>query len=254
MNATTTDIIVARSNQVDRLSSMLVWSVAVHVVVMAFVVVVPHPQSDLKQEEPMMISLGSGAPGPRTAGAQMAPRNVQAPQPDVKKAETAPAPVAKEMTLPDPRAKPQVRPKDAPKEATAKTVSTGEEVQKGEAKAETRVRGQGFPGLGSGGGRGAGGVTVDAPNFCCQEYIETMVERIKRNWVPTQEFPGVTRMMFTIHRNGRIEGIKRDRSSGFEVLDRESERALRLAQLPQLPERYTNPTLTVYLEFEYVRP
>src|SRR5688572_28057303 len=207
MNATTTDIIVARSKEVDRLSSMMVWSVAVHVVVMAFVVVVPHPQSDLKQEEPMMISLG-GAPGPRTGMTQMAARNVQAPQPDVKKAETAPAPVAKEMTLPDPRSKPQARPKDAPKEAAAKTVSTGAEVQKGEAKAETRVRGQGFAGLSSGGGGGAGGVTVDAPDFCCKEYIDTMVERIKRNWDPSQDVVGVTRMMFTIHRNGRIDGIK----------------------------------------------
>jgi outer membrane biosynthesis protein TonB len=95
---------------------------------------------------------------------------------------------------------------------------------------------------------------VDAPNFCCQEYINTMIERIRRNWKQDQDFAGVTRMVFTIHRDGRIEGIKRDRSSGFEVLDLESARALRLAQLPRLPERYTNPTLTVYLEFEYVKP
>jgi outer membrane biosynthesis protein TonB len=249
MNATTTDIIVARSREADRLSSMIVWSVAAHVVVMAVIGLAPHPQSDRKQEEPMLISLG-GAPGPRTGMTQMSARNVQAVQPDVKKAETAPSPVAKEMTLPDPRSKPQARPKDAPKEATAKTVSTGTEVQKGEAKAETRVRGQGFAGLSSGGG-GAGGVTVDAPDFCCQEYIHTLTERIKRNWNQNQSVTGVTRMVFTIHRTGRIEGIKRDRSSGFEVLDLESERALRLAQLPPLPDRYTNPTLTVYLEFAY---
>ena len=95
MNATTTDIIVARSREADRLSSMIVWSVAAHVVVMAVIGLAPHPQSDLKQEEPMMISLG-GAPGPRTGMTQMSARNVQAVQPDVKKAETAPSPVAKE--------------------------------------------------------------------------------------------------------------------------------------------------------------
>jgi outer membrane biosynthesis protein TonB len=253
MNASATDVIVARSREVDRLSTMMLWSLGVHVVVMAFLVVVPHPQADLTQEEPMMISLG-GAPGPRTGMTQMAARNVQAPRPETVKNDTAPAPVQKEMTLPDPRSKPQARPKDAPKEATAKTVSTGEEVQQGQARAETRVRGQGFAGLSSGGGAAGGGVTVDAPNFCCQEYINTMIERIRRNWKQDQDFAGVTRMVFTIHRDGRIEGIKRDRSSGFEVLDLESARALRLAQLPRLPDRYTNPTLTVYLEFEYVKP
>jgi TonB family protein len=252
MNATTTDIIVARSREADRLSSMIVWSVAAHVVVMAVIGLAPHPQSDLKQEEPMMISLG-GAPGPRTGMTQMSARNVQAVQPDVKKAETAPSPVAKEMTLPDPRSKPQARPKDAPKEATAKTVSTGTEVQKGEAKAETRVRGQGFAGLSSGGGGGTGGVTIDAPNFCCQEYISTMAQLIERNWTEKQTVSGVTRMMFTIRRDGRIENIKLERSSGFDVLDIEAARALRLTQLPPLPDRYLNPTLTIHLDFDYLR-
>lgn len=252
MNGSTTDIIVSRARDVDRLSGMVAWSFGAHIVVMAIVVLVPHPKADLAPKDVMMISL-SGAPGPRTGMTQMAARNVQAPQPEVKKAETAPAPVAREMTLPDPRSKPQPKPKTAPKEATAKTVSTGAQMQEGTAKAETRVRGQGFAGLSSGGGGGTGGVTVDAVNFCCPDYITTMAELVTQNWNGKQGLVGLTTMMFTIQRDGRIEGIQIEKGSGFIVLDTEAARALRNTRLPPLPSRYSNPTLTVHLEFAYER-
>lgn len=252
MNGSTTDVIVSRAREVDRLSTMVAWSFGAHVVVMALVVLVPHPAADTGPKDVMFISLG-GAPGPRTGMTQMGARNVQAQQPEaVKKIETAPAPVARDMTLPDPRSKPQARPRTAPKEAAAKTVSTGDAVQEGTAKAETRVRGQGF-GLSSGGGGGGGGVTVDAPNFCCPEYIITMNELVKQHWNGQQGIPGVTTMMFTIRKDGRIEGIQLEKGSGFTVLDNEARRALQIARLPPLPTRYTNPTLTVHLEFAYER-
>lgn len=252
MNGSTTDIIVSRAREVDRLSPMVGWSFAAHIVVMAFVVLVPHPAADTAPKDVMFISL-SGAPGPRTGMTQMAARNVQALQPEVKKAETAPAPVAREMTLPDPRAKPQARPKNAPKEAAAKTVSTGAEVQEGTAKAETRVRGQGFAGLSSGGGGGTAGVTVDAVNFCCPDYIITMNELVKQYWNQKLGIAGVTTMMFTIRRDGRIENVRVEKPSGFIALDNEARRALQITRLPPLPSRYPNSTLTVHLEFEYVR-
>ena len=252
MNGSTTDIIAARARHVDRLSPMVGWSFAAHIVVMAFVVLVPHPAADTEPKDVMFISL-SGAPGPRTGMTQMAARNVQALQPEVKKAETAPAPVAREMALPDPRAKPQARPKNAAKEAAAKTVSTGAEVQEGSAKAETRVRGQGFAGLSSGGGGGTAGVTVDAVDFCCQDYIITMNELVKQFWNQKLGIAGVTTMQFTIRKDGRIEDVKVEKPSGFVALDNEARRALQITRLPPLPARYPNPTLTVHLEFEYVR-
>jgi TonB family protein len=254
MTGSTTDVIIARSRDVDRLSTMVLWSVAAHVVVTAVVLLVPHPQADLKPKEVMVISLG-GAPGPRTGMTQMSARNVQAVQPDVKKPEAAPTPVPQDMTLPNPKAKPQPqpKPKTAPKEAAAKTASTGAEVQKGAAKAETRVRGQGFAGLSTGGGGGVGGITVDAPDFCCPGYITTMAELVKQNWNGNHGLVGVTTMMFTVTRDGRIEAVKLEKSSGFTVLDTEAGRALRVTRLPPLPSRYTNPTLTVHLEFAYER-
>lgn len=253
MNGSTTDVIVSRARNDDRLSTMVGWSFAAHIIVMAFVVLVPHPAADTAPKNVMFISL-SGAPGPRTGMTQMAARNVQAQQPEaVKKVETAPAPVARDMTLPDPRSKPQARPKSAPKDSAAKTVSTGAEVQEGTAKAETRVRGQGFAGLSSGGGGGTAGVTVDAVDFCCQDYIITMNELVKQYWNQKLGIPGVTTMKFTIRRDGRIEDVQVEKPSGFVALDNEARRALQITRLPPLPSRYPNSTLTVHLEFEYVR-
>ena len=252
MNGTTTDVIVARSHDVDRLSTMVFWSIGAHVVVTAFILLMPHSNADLRPKEVMTITIG-GAPGPRTGMTQTGARAVQAPEPEpLKRAETAPAPVKPEMTLPDPKLKPRQQPKIAPKEAAAKTQSTGAEPQEGTAKAETRVRGQGF-GLSSSGGGGTGGVTVDALNFCCPDYIHTMADLVTQNWNGKQGLVGLTTMTFTIQKDGRIEGIQVEKGSGFAVLDNEAARALRIVKLPPLPPRYTNPTLTVHLEFEYHR-
>jgi TonB family protein len=60
-------------------------------------------------------------------------------------------------------------------------------------------------------------------------------------------------MMFTITRNGSLERIQLETSSGFQALDNEAARALRVVRLPPLPSRYTNQTLTVHLEFAYQR-
>jgi TonB family protein len=252
MNGSATDVIVARSHNVDRLTTMVMWSIGAHVVVTALIVLMPHTKADLTPKDVMTITIG-GAPGPRTGMTQMGAKAVQAPEPEpVKRAETAPAPTKPEMTLPDPKLKPRPAPKSAPKEAAAKTQSTGAEPQEGTAKAETRVRGQGF-GLSSGGGGGTGGVTVDAINFCCPDYISTMADLVRQGWNGRQGITGVTKMMFTITKDGRLEGIQLETSSGFQALDNEAARALRVARLPPLPSRYTNPTLTVHLEFAYER-
>ena len=200
----------------------------------------------------MTITIG-GAPGPRTGMTQMGARAVQAPEPAVKKAETAPAPVKPEMTLPDPKLKPRQQPKNAPKEAAAKTLSTGAEPQEGTAKAETRVRGQGF-GLSSGGGGGAGGVTVDAVNFCCPDYILTM------SGVGGAELERESGTYGTDHHEvHHLEGRCDRRDSGRETKRvsaarrRGGEGAASRTSCRRCRARYPNPTLTVHLEFAYER-
>jgi TonB family protein len=114
------------------------------------------------------------------------------------------------------------------------------------------VRGQGF-GLSSSGGAG-GAVSVDAVDFCCNEYLEQMVAIIHRHWEQNQGVIGTTIMKFTIRRDGVIEQVQVERQSGFLTLDLASQRALALTKrLSPLPQQYTNPTLGVHMKFEYQR-
>ena len=58
-------------------------------------------------------------------------------------------------------------------------------------------------------------MTVDAVNFCCPDYIVTMNELVKQNWNQKQGIAGVTTMMFTIRKDGRIEDVQVEKPSGF---------------------------------------
>jgi TonB family protein len=180
----------------------------------------------------------------------MAARPVQAPEPEQKRAETAPAPKAPAMTLPDPKSKPQTV-KNAPRDAASKAPTTGPELTEGTARSSERKRGQGFAGLSGGGGGDSSGVTLDVADFCCQDYIILMKETITRNWNGNKGRVGVTTMKFTIRRDGRLERIQLEEGSGFTELDQEAERALRVTRLDSLPGRYPNETLTVHLQFVY---
>ena len=253
---TVTDIIVARSHISERLNAMIPWSIAAHIALFAFMIFMPASWRGAVDEGPrtvMTISLG-GAPGPRNGGlTSMGGRTVQAPPPEpVKKVlETPPAAKTPEMALPTKNAR-QVKPQtqEAPKEATARTPSTGQP-QEGSTRVDTGARGQGF-GLTSGGGGGTG-VTVDTANFCCPEYLSQMVTLIQRNWQSNQGVAGKIVMKFTITRAGTIENVQIEQPSGFLAHELAAQRALLLTRLPELPLQYPNQTLGVHMIFEYQR-
>jgi len=251
-----TDIIVARSREPEGLKTMIVWSIAGHIALAVLALVVGGPRLDTAPRQVMTISL-SGAPGPKTGGqTQIGGQAVQAPavpQEPVKPVPPPPAPKAPAMSLPNPKSPPRPQPKQAPPEATAKNVSTGEVPREGNTRVDTRVRGTGF-GLSSAGSNSTGSsVTLDVSDFCCNEYLDQMVVAIRRNWDQNQGVVGSTTMMFTILRNGTIQAPQVEKSSGFAVLDSAAMRALQLSRLPPLPTAFENPTLTVHLRFDFQR-
>jgi TonB family protein len=253
---TVTDIIVSRAQISEGMRSMIVWSVAAHIALLAFMVFMPASWRGQLDEGPktvMTISLG-GAPGPRNGGlTTMGGRTVQAPPPvePVRKVETPPAPKTPEMALPAKNARPaKPQPQQAPKDAAARTPSTGQP-QEGSTRVDTRARGQGF-GLTSGGGGGTG-VQVDFANFCCPEYLSQMITLIQRNWQSNQGVAGSVLMKFTITRAGTIENVQVEQSSGFLAHELTAQRALLLTRLPELPLQFPNPSLTVHMRFEYQR-
>jgi TonB family protein len=254
-------VLAQRAAGTDRLAPVVGWSVVAHIVLTVLLAVVPAGWLGARlADEPdvvMQISLG-GAVGPRDGGlATLGGRPVQQAQPEAVKKTIEPVrpPAAKEPEMVEPK-------KDVPKKlpATAKvdaeeprsrTPTKGPEVQQGSAVAQTAGRGQGF-GLSSGGG-GTGGY-LDVANFCCPDYLATMIDLITRNWNSKQGAEGTALMKFVIERDGRITGVEVERSSGAPALDYYSQRALALTrQLPPLPSAYTGDRLTVHLNFGYTR-
>jgi len=111
----------------------------------------------------------------------------------------------------------------------------------------------GFGGLSTGGGMGSGSY-LDVKNFCCPDYLVTMIQVIRGNWSARQQVAGETMVVFRIQRDGRLTDIEVERSSGYPALDLTAQRALFVTQrLPSLPPAFPDDHLTVHLRFEYRR-
>jgi len=254
-------VLTQRAHDTERLTPVIGWSAVVHVVLTLLLAVVPAGWLGARvADEPdvvMQISLG-GAVGPRDGGlATLGGRPVQEAQPvPVKKTiepvrpPAAKAPEMVEPTKVAPR-KQTATAKVEAKDPRSRTPIKGAEVQQGSSVAQTAGRGQGF-GLSSGGG-GTGGY-LDVADFCCPDYLATMIDLITRNWNSKQGAEGTALMKFVIERDGNITNVEVERSSGAQALDYYSQRALALTrQLPPLPTAYTGDRLTVHLNFGYTR-
>ncbi len=253
-------LLLERGREPAGLRRMLGFSLALHAGVMALAVLLPAWRAASPRETPeaaMTITLGGGAPGPVSGGANpLGGRPVQTTEPpDAKRPEAvrAPAPKTPAMTIPAPNAKP-AKPapetKKAPTDVWGRTPTRGKEVQEGSAVAETGARGMGW-GLSTGGG-GTGSYLDVSGTFCCPDYVRTMLALITQNWVAKQPVAGGVLTKYTILRNGTITDVQVEQSSGYVALDLAAQRALLLTrQLPPLPAAYTEDHLTVHLKFEY---
>jgi TonB family protein len=253
------EVLLERRHETDGIGRMFTLSVGAHVALVGALAVLPTDWGGAVEDQMvvMTISLG-GAPGAQSGGmTPMGGRPVQQVQPvDEAKPEPIRAPAAEtpEMTVPTeaPRRAPTPPPvtRSVP-EARGQTPTRGPEARAGSAVAETGAQGTGF-GLSTGGG-GTGGY-LDVANFCCPEYLGTMLQLLQRNWNSRQEVGGEVMIKFTIQRDGRLTDVVLERSSGFAALDLSAQRTLLLTrQLPPLPTVFDQDHLTVHLNFQYQR-
>jgi TonB family protein len=252
------EVLVARARGGENWTPPAILSLFAHCTVLAILIMIPSAWIGPRDQPKvvMTISLG-GTPGPNQGMTLEGGRAVQAAPLEARparRAEPAPAPQAPKMVLPVPQPKVRARPtaKQAPPDAKGTQVPQGTETRAGSTRTDTGARGMGF-GLSTGGGGGTGGY-LDVGNFCCPEYLTTMVELIRRNWNSRQEVPGEVLMKFVIQRGGAITGIEVERSSGYAVLDLNAQRTLALTgKLPPLPAAFPDNQLTVHLSFQYQR-
>jgi TonB family protein len=116
--------------------------------------------------------------------------------------------------------------------------------------------GDGGNGRGGGGGlslgEGDGGQAAGVPaDFHFSYYIERMLALIESRWYKPAVTPGTrTRIRFRIQRDGRLDAIEIEESSGHPSFDRAALRALYASNpLPPLPPAYMPTSLTVHLSF-----
>lgn len=257
-----TQILIDRSREADKISRMVVLSLIAHASVIAAVAFLPGGWgSSVKDDKTstMVISLG-GAPGPRQGMTAISERPVQEAAPNTPKPNVqAPPALAKpEMVEPLKTAKPlpkavaKVEPKKNEPQLHGRTPTTGPEVKQGAARVETGGQKTPFGGLATGGG-GAGTAYTDYANFCCPEYLQTMVQVVQRNWQQNQGVDGTVVIKFTIQRSGALANIEVEKQS-VPFLNLAAQRAVvATRQLPPLPAAFTGEQLTVHLVFQFKR-
>ncbi len=258
-----TDVLRDRAQAPDGLQRMVLLSLAVHIVFVSAALLTPGTLIGRRAEAPrnvMTISLSGAGEGPRNGGftaAAAQPVQVQTPPEDSKR-EAARPPAARtpEMVMPTniPARSSKTPPpvvKNAPDDAKGRTPTRGAETSKGQSTAFTGARGQGFGGLSTGGGAGSGS-TLDVADFCCPDYLATMIDRVRSAWQEKQGATGDCIIKFTIQRSGQISEPAVEKSSGSSLLDIAALRAVAGTKtLNPLPAAFPNPTLTVHLTFQY---
>ena len=241
-------------------SASLVGHVALVALLMAASAIGGRARSE-QERDIMTISLG-GAPGPNAGGMTMMgsparPRAEAPPAAAKKPSPVVPPPAAAKpaMTLPTSTrpAKAPPKPANPGTEAAAPAAQAVPAAGPPGGDALNPNRGLGFGGLSTGGGMGSGSY-LDVKNFCCPDYLVTMLQLIQGRWDARQQVSGEAVVVFRIQRDGRLTDIELERSSGFPALDLTSQRALFLTQrVPPLPSAFPDDHLTVHLRFEYRR-
>ena len=252
-------ILVDRSLEADKVSRMVLVSLAAHIVLLAAVTLIPKGSTSDANANVMVISLG-GAPGPEQGRNPMSNRRVDEPVPENVKPKDTPPPLAKpEMvepvkaapTPPKTQAKPEP-PKPTP-QLRGRTPTQGAQPREGSAKVETGSQSQTqFGGLATG-GAGGGAAYTDYANFCCPEYLDQMVSLVRRNWQVKQGQEGTVGIKFTIMRDGLITAIEVEKPAS-PILNLAAQRVLvNTRQLPPLPAAFTGERLTVHLTMNFER-
>ncbi len=238
----------------DPFRAMLVWSGALHVALfIGFVVAAKASQNGpvLLQPEAAWIVPGSPGPGSGGGGSFSAPEPPtpepppEPPEPEKKEPRVVRPTKEDRDQLPMPDAKPKSRRQKKEQPSSGLTGRDG-----ASAPSAKLQGGAGVPGLGLG---GAGGGSAFDQDFEYAYYVQQMLSRINLHWqrVPVRGETVVV-IRFTIFKDGHLEGVEVERSSGLAMLDRAAQRAVFLSDpLSPLPNSYPRDRVGVHLQFVY---
>jgi TonB family protein len=244
----TTQMLIDRSREANGIGSTVLLSLATHATIIAVIVLIQANWRMHQGDGPRTMTISVGAAEDLVH--DMTPMsNPPVPIAPTPKAAPIPPPAAKtpEMVEPTKIAKPQPKAADRHEKPAAKP-ATGPEIKA--ARVDTGGPAIQLPGLS--GGRGYRGY-LDVKDFCCPEYLQTMVGMIQRHWSNQQNQDGQVVVKFTIQRDGTLTGVQVEKPAAY-FLNMAAQRAIVETQkIPPLPPQYAEDQLTVHLIFQYQR-
>ncbi|MFV2072098.1 MAG: TonB family protein [Thermoanaerobaculales bacterium] len=236
-----TEVLLARERARPRLLPWVVLAVSMHAGAAAAAFFVGRYSTSRPVQLPAVsVRLVRPAPVKRRPPRQAAARSSPVPQP------TAPQATA----VPEPSAVPTAPPVEKiPVAASADAMPAAESSA---TPAPTPPPAPTGGGHGLSLGQSSAGETPGIPaDFRFTFYIERMLALIESRWYkPAAPAGASARVRFRILRDGRVEAIQLEASSGISSFDRAALRALYGANpLPPLPPAYGKTSLTVHLNF-----
>jgi protein TonB len=155
-----------------------------------------------------------------------------------------------DRSLPTPAPAPALRPgeKELPRVAsTAPPAATGGPLSRPAALPPPPPRG-----LPTGSPQGAGAVTLNASDFPFAWYLRQVQRKISEKWEGQARDGSQPQVVFEIGRDGKVTGLKVEKSSGNVLYDQAALRAITDATpLPPLPDDFKESFLKVHLGFNY---
>ena len=107
-------------------------------------------------------------------------------------------------------------------------------------------------GLPTGSPQGVGAVTLNASDFPFAWYLRQVQRKISEKWEGQARDGNQPQVVFDIGRDGKISGLKVEKSSGNPLYDQAALRAITDATpLPPLPDDYKDAFLKIHLGFNY---
>jgi protein TonB len=173
------------------------------------------------------------------------PKPAPAPTPKFQPVEEKKEPAKVSAKVQPPKKSPNTKPPETKPNAPSASRSINPSDGRGNAATKT---GAGSSASGSGGNA----LKLDVVDFPFPHYITLVQYRIESNWEP--QVSGLDQLLATVYfkikRDGEIEEIKLEQSSGNVLFDQAARRAVYNANpLPPLPADFEQPTLGVHFDF-----
>ncbi|HET7564238.1 MAG TPA: TonB C-terminal domain-containing protein [Gemmatimonadaceae bacterium] len=231
-----------RATQGARLGAPVVLSAALHIALLAGLIVL-HAPTPPPQPPIYRVNIVAAPPGPREAG-------IVTPKPEPPPVKPAPVPVRAESNpkaMPLPVKKPPVRKKTAP----ATPVPVPEKPPK-QTKADEAPQAGGGPT----GGRGTDVATVrtEGIEFPYQGYLDNIVRQIAVRFEAPRNSTVRAVVRFLIHRDGSVSDISFVTRSGLYEFDLDAEGAVEQAgnvrAFGPLPSGFADDVLPVIFSFD----